>query len=272
MKNPNSLISRIKRNLLARWSSEEYPGATPTFQIGLLSKDVGIFICLPLLTTIIFKSFESASRGPRRNTPPPTIRDRTLLEQSKSQIIEFKNRATSSASGFTRRSPGSLVKLKLLNVVETYSTAPVHAQIMDAGLGRMLMGGTLIGDATPDTTFERITINFRFARDPNRDAVALSIAARALSLDGTLGLVATKKEGFVTRSVLGSAGAVQQDAQSKSDMTDFKDILVKALTAGLVQEFGSETQVERNRAQVLRIQPGTEFFAELTDFFPGNTK
>ena len=169
-----------------------------------------------------------------------------------------------------KRAPGTLVRLKLQNVVETYSTAPVHAQIVDAGLGQVLMGGSLIGDATPDNTFERITINFRFARDPSREGLAFSIAARALSLDGTLGLVATKKEGFITRSVLGSAGTSTQELSPRNTSTELKDILLRALTSGLFQEMGNENKVEQARAQVLSLTPGTEFFAELTDFFPGS--
>jgi hypothetical protein len=93
-----------------------------------------------------------------------------------------------------------------------------------------------------------------------------------LSLDGTLGIVANKKEGFVTRSALGSANTATQQIQGSATSPDFKDILFRALTAGLVQEFGSATKVEENRAQVLTLAPETEFFAELTDFFPGAGK
>lgn len=53
---------------------------------------------------------------------------------------------------------------------------------------------------------------------------------------------------------------------------DFKQIIFKALSAGLLQEFGSSSQVEKNRSQVLTLQPSSEFFAELTDFFPGAGK
>jgi hypothetical protein len=70
----------------------------------------------------------------------------------------------------------------------------------------------------------------------------------------------------------GSAGTASQDAQGALGGNDFKQILFRALTSGLVQEFGSGAQVERNRANVLALAPSTEFFAELTDFFPGGTK
>jgi hypothetical protein len=161
------------------------------------------------------------------------------------------------------------VRVRLLNVVETYSTAPVHAQITDGSLGSALKGGTLIGDATPDANFDRIAIAFRFARDPNREGVAVSINARALSLDGTLGLEAGKKEGFVARSAIGSAALGSQGLQKSDSSGDFRELLLKTLTAGLFQEMGSSTQVARNRSQVLTLPPQTEFYAELTDFFPG---
>jgi hypothetical protein len=51
-----------------------------------------------------------------------------------------------------------------------------------------------------------------------------------------------------------------------------RDILLKALTTGLFQEMGTVSQVEKNRAQVLTLAPQTEFYAELTDFFPGGAK
>jgi hypothetical protein len=220
-----------------------------------------------------YNSLQSPKRPPQSKQSLQQNQSRNA--ESKSQIIDFGSHAKGgggSIAGVPRRSPGTLIRLKLQNVVETYSTAPVHAQIVDAGLGSGLMGGSLIGDATPDSTFERITINFRFVRDPSREGVAYSIAARALSLDGTLGLVANKKEGFVTRSVLGSANNSSQDLQGKSASPDLKDILLRALTSGLFQEFGSSSQVERNRAQVLTLQPSTDFFAELTDYFPGANK
>jgi hypothetical protein len=135
------------------------------------------------------------------------------------------------------------------------------------------MGGTLIGDAISEANFERINITFRYVRDPNRENVAVPITARAIGLDGTLGLGANKKEGFFARAAIGSANQTSQDIQSrKADSSDFKQVLFRALAAGLVKEFGSESQVANNRAQVLTLNPSTVFFAELTDFFPGNSK
>ena len=273
--NPNSNVNRIKKGIFARWLGEDYPGAEPRFFWQYLARDIGIFVMLPILAIVVYRAITGPSTNKNHQTPP---KNQTQQHQNrgdgKSQIIDFAGPhrgGPGSIAGVPKRSPGTLVKLKLQNVVETYSTAPVHAQIVDTGLGNGLMGGSLIGDATPDSTYNRITINFRFVRDPSREGVAYTIAARALSLDGTLGIIATKKEGFVTRSVLGSAAGSTQNIQTGSS-GDFKDILLKALTSGLFQEFNTASTVEQNRAQVLSLQPGTDFFAELTDYFPGASK
>jgi len=274
MKNPNSPASRLKKNLINRWSSEDLPGSKPRFQLLLFAKDVAVFVLLPAMAVVLFKFIENSATAPKRSASTNReTRSGALHPEGASQIIDFRTTSSSAsaAGSYAKRSPGSLVRVRLLNRVETYSNVPVHAQIVDAGLGRSLVGGTLIGDAVSDTNFDKINITFKFARDPARENIAVPISARALALDGTLGLTARKKEGFFTRSAIGSAGSTTQDVQGRTggDTGDFKQVLFKALTAGLLQEFGSETQVEKNRAQVLTLLPGNEFFAELTDFFPG---
>jgi hypothetical protein len=273
MKGQNPRTIKLKESIRERWYSEDYPGAEPRFQIGLLAKDIGIFVVLPVLSIILFKSCESAFSAPKRTSQQVNGKDRSLVDAAKSQIFEFgSNGASSPLSGIAKRSPGSLVKVRLLNSVEIFSNAPVHAQIVDAGLGNNLLGGTLIGDAVADPNFERINISFRFVRDPRRPNVAISIAARALSLDGTLGVAARKREGYFARSVIGAATPATQDAQSKIDAMDIRQMIFKALASGFAQEFAGATQVEKNKAQVLTLRPSTVFFAELTDFFPGAAK
>lgn len=274
MKNPNSLYNRAKTFLLNRWLGEDYPSAEPRFQVSKLAEDIAVYILLPVFSIVIFKSCEIAVDGPKRNQRAKQEGKIGKIEGARSQIIEFsKSGQSSEASLYQKRAPGTVVRLKLLNSVETYATAPVQAQIIDGALGRSLVGGIIVGDATPDSNFERINISFKFARDPYRAGVAVPISARALSLNGSLGVVAFKKEGFVTRATLASTGATNQDSQEKdSNDLDLKKIIIRALTAGLAQEIGSTTQVEKNRSQVLTISPGTEFFAELTDYFPGNNK
>ena len=270
MKNATGFQARITKWMEIRWKAEDYPGGEPRFQIILFAKDIGIFVILPVMAIVLFKSCENAMSAPQRKPAISQIsRDRAHLETPKSQIIEFSQAGGRGASNAVRRAPGSLVKVRLLNSVETYGTAPVHAQIIDGGLGSGLIGGTLIGDAVPDSGFQRINVNFRFVRDPKQSAVALRINARALSLDGTLGLEADKKEGFVARSVFAAASPGAQDAQAKVDTFDLREIFVRALASGFMQEFGGAAQVEQNRAQVLILKPSTQFFVELTEFFPG---
>lgn len=272
MKNSNSPLKKAQRALAARWSEADYPGGTPVFKLARLGKDAAIFFLLPLLSVIVFHACEKAGTPQKR--PPGDSKKHSAamrFDVSKSQIITFQGGGKSgpSVAGVIKRAPGVLVRVKLMNVVATYSTAPVHAQIVDAALGKQFMGGSLIGDATPDSNFQRINIAFRFARDPVHENFAVPITARALSPDGTLGLDAQKKEGFFTRSVYGSAGQTTQGLETKGGQTDFRDILLRALSAGFIQEFGSGTQIEKNRSQVLTLDPAIEFFAELTDYFPG---
>jgi hypothetical protein len=72
--------------------------------------------------------------------------------------------------------------------------------------------------------------------------------------------------------VYGSTVSGKEDAQAAIDSLDLKSIVIKALSAGLLQEFGAGAQVEKNRSQVLMLKAGTDFFAELTDYFPSEGK
>lgn len=275
MKNPNSPIEKLKKKIVKRWFAEDSPGTNPRFQLALFFKDFSIFFLLPLVTVFLYKSCEVAFSGPQK---PLAYRSfdsaESNYEGSRSQIINFSGGQGSASplAGISKRSPGSLVKVRLLNVVETYSNAPVHAQIIDAGLGRNMVGSTLIGDATSDSNFNRIEITFRYVRNQRTPGLAVPIAARALSLDGTLGIVGRKKEGFFARAALNSSTSAGQEAQGKIEGNDLKHIIAKALTSGLIQEFGSDSQVQKNRSQVLTLQPSAEFFVELTDYFPGNSR
>jgi hypothetical protein len=275
MKNPNSPLNRAKRGLFDRWSAEDYPGAEAHFQLRLFAKDIAVFIIFPTVVLLVAQSFQSG-KDPKKRTTSVANRNRGQNGENRSQIIDFDHsgkageKGTGRSYGVQRRAPGTLVKLQLLNTVETYSTAPVQAQIIDRGLGGNLIGGILIGDANPDPAFDRITMTFRFVRDPSRENVAIPISARALSLDGTLGMNANKKEGFFARSAFSSAASAQN--MDGGSTTDLKEILIRALTVGLAQESGNLAKVEQNRSQVLMLPPKTEFFAELTDYFPAGVK
>lgn len=270
MKNPNSPWSRLKSALKARWMGSDLPGMEPRFQLAKFGRDIATFIVLPTLAILLSKGL-SAKEGFERKREPQ-VKRAASQEAAGSQVIEFSKAKGSSTSVVGKRAPGTLVKLRLLNQVEAYSTTPVHAQIVDGGLGRRFIGGTLIGDGTGDAGFQRINISFHVARDPGNTAMAYPVVARALSLDGTFGVAALKKEGFFARSVYGAAIGGKEDLKSEVDALDLKSIVIRALSAGLIQEFGGGAQVERNRSQVLMLQAGTEFFAELTDYFPSAGK
>ena len=270
MKNPNSPINKLKLLLQSRWSGEDYPGAKPRFQFALFAKDVGVFVFLPVFAIVLFKSCENASLSdkPVRRTKK-TRPGYNQQPQSTSQIIDFTPARGGKPKyrGISKKSPGTLVKVRLLNQVETHSSAPVHAQIVNNGLGIKLRGGTLLGTATPDAIYSRININFKNVKLAARADLALKITARALSLNGTLGVSATKKEGFFARAAFSGASSLSAEG-GKGGGNSFKDALLQALVGGLIKEGKAQAELESNKAQVLVLPHGTEFFVELTDYFP----
>lgn len=265
----NGAAQRFKERLLLRWSSEDYPGGRPQFQLGLLAKDIAVFCLIPVGAIIIFKILEAGISNPGTNA---TERRRTTLQigqnEKHTQIIQFQ-RGTLAKSRLLRRAPGTLVRVRTLNTIETYTNAPVHAQIIDSGLGKEFLGGTLIGDAIPDLGSGRITIDFRFARYARRSDIALPIAARAMSLDGTFGIEAKKKEGFFARAAIRSASSNPNSIDTGTEKQDLRTLVARAVAAGMMQEFQSDASVAHNKAQVLVLKPMTEFLVELTDYFPG---
>jgi hypothetical protein len=263
--------SKIFREMKRRWSSEDYPGGNPRFQLGLLAKDVAIFGLLPIGSVIAFKLLEASILGPGRPAERKRQETKSYTNESRSQIIQFHPVAGASGKAiFAKRAPGTLVRVRLLNSVETSGTSSAHAQIVDVALGREFLGGTLIGDATPDGNTGRIKVDFKFVKHPNRADIAVPIAARAMSLEGVLGLNADKKEGFFARASIRSASGNSGNTDSGSQ--DFKTMVARALASGLMQEFQSEANVANSNAQVLTLKPMTEFFVELTDYFPGQSK
>ena len=269
----NKSFQRQKERLLERWSEEDYPGGTPRFQLGLLMKDAVVFCLIPLCAIILYKSIEASFSGTSKPTERRRSEARNDGTEKNSQIIHFGAGGSTGGSGgklgIAKRAPGTLVKVRLMNVVETFSTAPVHAQIIDRGLGKEFIGGTLLGDATSESSSGRIKIDFRFVRHPQRTDLAVPIAARAMSLDGTFGVAAVKKEGFFARAAIRSAATNNNTVDTGADKEDFKTLVARAVAAGMMQEFQSDAAVAHNNAQVYTLRPMTEFYVELTDFFPG---
>lgn len=270
-KNPNSFLNRTKRFLLSRWSERDTPTSEPRFQVTLFGQDVFVFIALPILSIFIYKYVENLFTHPKKPIRKDIQQNQVVnYEMSKSQILDFQSKNSKLTASLAKRATGTLVKLRLLNEVETYGSAPVHAQIIDSSLGVEWVGATLIGEAQSDTNFDRINISFNRAKKSSEVGASILIKARALSLNGTLGLEANKKEGYFARSAISSAQAGSQEMNSGAESSDLKHILARALANGLIQEFGNSGQVEKNKSQVLVLKAGEIFFAELIDDFPAS--
>lgn len=272
------IVSSIKKKSFWKkfaekyWYAPDLPQGEPIFQPKVFSRWCGIYIGLPIAgfaLALMLVKVGYSSKGRSAITRSTDFK----LDASRSQIIYFRV-ATSSGQfgGYVKRAPGTLVRVKLLNSVEGTGNGPVHAQILDGSLGRNLLGGTLLGEAAGDSNLDRVTITFNYARDPSRQNIAIPIRARALANDGTLGLNGTKKEGMLARTALGGGSKLTQDAQGAVDSFDIREIFMKAIASGFLNEAGNEIGVERNRAALLVLKPDTEFFAELTDYFPGSAK
>jgi hypothetical protein len=264
--------SRIKQSLLNRWLAEDYPGGAKHFQMPLFLKDVAVYLGIPVLAVVLFKGCEMGMKeGSVSGSRKTTKIFRPELGQAKSQIIDFHDAPTEIKilDFIAKRAPGTLVKVRLLNTVETTSIAPVHAQIIDDALGKQFIGATMLGDASSDGALGRIRMDFRFVRMKNRNDVAVPLTARALSLDGTFGILAEKKEGFFARAAIRST---QNGNTVDTSPQDFKSVIARALASGLAQEFQSEAAQAHQQAQVLTLPPATEFFVELTDYFPGGQR
>ena len=184
-----------------------------------------------------------------------------------SVVIQFKDGKQNSESRgtYTSASSGTLVRARLLNTLETFDTVPAFAQITDYSLGQRFYGWTLVGEATSDANVNRIKMSFKLARNPQGKS-AVEIAAQALSLDGTLGVKANKVEGIAERAFIGGArNGASSIGKSFKASTDLSSLLLHALIQGLETETTSDLGTSYNRATALRLDPGQEFFIQLTE-------
>lgn len=288
--------AKLKAKLAARWKVERVPGSPPSFSLKAFSADFGVAILLVALGFVLLlilnglglvgrtqakteQKSQSASKGVGGHMG---MRDEELPV---SNIIEFEGapvdpavlrdligpaRAAQAPKAF-RFSPGTLVRVRLLNQVETFGSVPVFAQIVDYALGRSRYGYTVIGEASGRGNSGRVEMNFSLVRDPRRASVSSSIAASALSPNGTLGIAGHPKEGLSERVWLGAAGAGLGKTKSlAADSGDKKigSLLLQALVEGLSSELDSEVNTAHTQAAALTLDPGTEFLIQLTDFFP----
>lgn len=290
-----SPFKRLTQGLGARWKIERVPGSAPSFAPKPFFRDLGIaalfvalgcigFLVLYGLGVIGSKQAKTQQKAESKGNTYISARDE---EARPSNIIEFEGsgvdaaslrelidpptRKTPPAPKAAQFSPGTLVRVRLLNQLETFGSVPVFAQVVDYALGRARYGYTVIGEASGRADSGRIEMNFSLVRDPRRASVSASIAAAALSPNGTLGIVGHPKEGLPERAWLGAAGAGLGKAKSlAADSGDKKlgSLLLQALVEGLSSELGSEVATSHTQAAVLTLDPGTEFLIQLTDFFP----
>jgi hypothetical protein len=264
---------RLQKKLADRWMDEDFPGGPKHFQPNLFVKDLAIFLGLPLIAVVLFKSCEfSVKSGPSdSSTSSNLLVIRNGLNQPKSQILDFHQPpdGIQFIQTIARRAPGTLVRVRLQNQLEAASVTPVHALILDDALGKQFKGSILLGDANSDGNMGRVRIDFKFVKLASRSDVAVPLSARALSLDGTFGIAGEKKEGFFARAAMRTT---QNGNTVDTDPQDFKSVIARALAAGLVQEFQTEASQAYAQSQVLTVQPQTEFYVELTDYFPGGMK
>ncbi len=190
-------------------------------------------------------------------------------------VIHFNEKAAAgsgakiaSKSTGVRASTGTIVRVKLLNSLETFDTVPVFAQIVDHSLGSRFYGWTVIGDASSDANVDRIKMSFKLVKSP-QGSRSLELEAQALSIDGTLGVKAKKLEGVANRALVagGTGAAAGISGSIKGGSNDLSAILLRALLSGLQSEVTSDLGTAYNRASALSLKPGQEFFLQLTENF-----
>jgi hypothetical protein len=187
-----------------------------------------------------------------------------------SLVIHFKDGAGGSGrarGAVVRASSGTLVRVRLLNSLETFDTVPAFVQVVDYALGQAFYGWTLVGDATGDGNVNRVKIGFHMARSP-RGSSSLELSGQALSLDGTLGIKAEKVEGMASRALIGAGKSAGGGiANSVKGSGDLSSLLLRALLTGLETEITSDMGAAYNQGAALSLKPGKEFFVQLTENF-----
>jgi len=212
--------------------------------------------------------------GPSDSDGKTTILDvqSSAPQESGALVIHFNDKATSDSTGRmgtegtrVRASSGTLVRVRLLNSLETFDSVPVFAQLIDHSLGAKFYGWTLLGEAVSDANVDRIQMSFKMLRSPQGRSTE-GIIGTALSLDGTMGIRASKVEGLLNRSLLGSANGAGLSGQVKGSK-DLSSLLLRAIFTGLQSETSKDLSAIYNRGSALSLKPGEEFFIQLTENF-----
>lgn len=282
------MFGNIKSHFRGRYFRYEFrTSSVPTLSVSALSTDLAIFVLLGILSALLIVKGISPSPRNIAEAPPPTP---AVVEQvarpahkarSNQKVITFRPitlHAPVATSGLSSlndydskpvilSSSGSIVSARLLNSVEAYdSVVPVIAQLTDFGIGKEFLGKTIIGEATPMPEVDRMRIDFYTLRVDSHTSVPIS--AQALSIDGTYGLIAQKKEGIVDRSVIagvhnGVGMPFDQHRGNPNLGFSVQSMLVGALFQGLQQTLQSDISVDRNRSTVLVLKSGQTFVIQL---------
>lgn len=203
---------------------------------------------------------------------PSVVSQQTDEKDGNALVIRFRGddrqnvrSINENSRGAIIASEGTLVRARLLNSLETYDSVPVYAQVINHSLGAKFYGWTLLGEANSDETVDRVLMSFSKLKDPS-GRKSFSLSGQTLSLDGTLGVRAEKLEGVSKRVLLrGAKGSLAGTIGNRKG--DFSSVLLRALLSGLQGEMGSELDTLHNSASVLSLEPGHEFFIQLTDDF-----
>lgn len=265
-------IDKLKDDLKGMFSSPQTPASTkPSLDPRRISIAV-LFVAITVGSGVLFGylSHSASSRDDDGEGSGAEGAALQSIDDEGSLSITFKDSAAgvSERSQAIRATSGTLVRVRLLNTLETFDTVPVFAQIVDHSLGSSLYGWTLIGDASGDGESSRIKMSFRSARSPKGNFTR-DLSGQALSLDGTLGVRAKKAENLTNRAFIGGGKAAAGEVVSGSmgASANLAQLLVKTLLRGLETEISSDLGSAYKNAVTLSLSSGQEFFIQLTENF-----
>lgn len=191
------------------------------------------------------------------------------LPESKDRMLVLSFSATDDEHGSKGSlivHKGTLVKVRLQNLVEAFESVPVFATVISHSLGRRYFGATLIGRATADSATKRIKISFSALKPRNSNLAPLELEGQALSLDGTLGLRAQKTQTILQRSLIRGGSSLLEDSSNNASSRDgLTELLTNALVRGLKHESSADLGVTMENASVLTLNPGKQFLVQLTE-------
>lgn len=268
------------KDLAKRWKKKQFPTSdTETLDPHLLRRDIGfgavIFLVGALFCLLVVRCTRSPSEIEVSKEKRSIETSDQPAQEPQSHMIYF---GASGQSGGVRARPsnalsrGTLVRVRLLNSVQTFETVPAFAQVVDYALGRNRYGSTLIGDASGDGSIERIKITFNTLKLQQASS-SIAVEGQALSLDGTLGIRAEKLEGFMGRAVTSGAQAGSAGLGGLGGAKgDLNQLLLKALLSGLQTELSADLSAAHNQQSALSLNPGTEFYVQLTSDFSESSR